>query len=108
MNDHELARLLSEKTQPAPRKNVTSVLTPDISRNAARLKKRRQDRIQALACALVGALFIALSAALIFLLRTAENPETILRPALFLLAGGMTSTLLLAPVLAWHSDKEVN
>ena len=37
MTDRELTRVLSEKTPAVPRENVACVLTPDISRNAARL-----------------------------------------------------------------------
>lgn len=106
MTDRELTRVLSEKTPAVPRKNVACVLTPDISRNAARLKKRRRDRIQAVLCLIAGTVFIALSAAFIFFIRTTESPEFIIRRAAYLLLAGMALTLLLAPVLAWYSEKE--
>lgn len=106
MTEQQLNRLLSQKTQPAPRENVSCVLAPDISRNAARLKKRRRDRLQLILCLLAGLLFIALTVGLMLWLRAAVNPELILRRAVYLLLSGMAATLLLSPVLAWYSEQE--
>ena len=59
MTDKELERLLAKKESSAPRGNVSLVLSPDITRNAMRLKKLRHDRIQTILC---------IAAAIIFLL----------------------------------------
>ena len=106
MTEQELSRLLSEKTPAVPRENVACVLTPDISRNAARLKKRRRDRLQTVFCVAAALIFTALSVAFFLIVRAAESPDSLLRFALLLLLGGMTATLLLAPALAWYSEKE--
>lgn len=106
MTEQELNRLLSVKTPCAPRENVACVLAPDIYRNAMRLKKRRRNRVQTLACAFAGALFVALSVVFFRLLQSAEQPQTLLRGALFVGLGCMALTLLLSPALAWYSEKD--
>lgn len=106
MTDRELTRVLSEKTPAVPRENVACVLTPDISRNAARLKKRRRDRLQTVFCIAAALIFTALSVAFFLIVRTAESPEFMVRRALFLPLAGMALTLILSPLLAWYSEKE--
>ena len=106
MTDKDLERLLAQKETSPGRQNVSLVLSPDITRNAMRLKKLRRDRIQALLCAAAALLFILAAAGLAVYLSTAEQPETVLRPVLLMAAGGMGMTLLLAPALAWFTDEK--
>lgn len=106
MTEKDLERLLAQKTDAPARKNVSLVLSPDITRNAMRLKKKRRDRIQTVLCVLAAAVFIALAAWLIYAVRISENPETILRPAAMAAGGAMGMTLLLSPALAWFSEEE--
>ncbi len=106
MTDKELERLLSSKEilpADAPeRKNVSLVLSPHIVRNAAILKKRRHDRIQALLCILCALLFMG---AFAFVFFCAQDPAQSVRIILAAAAAGMALTLLCAPVLAWHEEK---
>ncbi len=106
MTDQELIRLLSQKEKAPDGRNAALLLSPQITRQAMRLKKRRQDRIQAAICALAALAFIALTAGLMLLAKNAEDPATILRPALTAGAAGMGMTLLLSPFLAYFSDEE--
>ena len=52
MTEKEIQQLLAVKTGAADRQNVSLVLSPDITRNAMRMKKLRHDRRQAALCAL--------------------------------------------------------
>ena len=52
MTEKELEMMLSQKVPAAPRENVSIVLSPDITRNAMRLKKLRHDRLQTVLCLL--------------------------------------------------------
>ena len=106
MTEKELELLLAGKESAPARQNVSIVLSPDITRNAMRLKKLRRDRIQALICCAAALVFILAAAGLAVYLKNAENPESILRPALMMIGGGMGITLLLAPALAWNADEE--
>lgn len=106
MTEKEIQQLLAVKTGAADRQNVSLVLSPDITRNAMRLKKLRHDRMQAMICALAGLIFLAAAAGLAVYLKSAENPEAALRPFLLLMGGGMGLTLLLAPALAWFTGAE--
>ncbi len=106
MNEKEIERLLAEKQAEPARENVSLLLSPDITRNAMRLRKKKQDRRQTILCAAAGLLFLMLAAGLILYLNTAENPERILHPALMAAAGGMLATLLISPAIAWFSDEE--
>ena len=106
MNEKELTRLLAVKESPAPRQNVSIVLSPDITRNAMRLKKRRQDRIQAIICCAAALIFLLAAGGITLYIRNAENPEALLRPILMMAGGGMGLVLLLSPALAWFSGAE--
>ena len=106
MMDTELQSLLSEKDGKHGRENAAVVLSPDITRNAARLRKLRRDRRQAILCAFAGAVFLLLAAGVALLLKTAPDPESILRPILLAAGGGMALILLLSPFLAWYSDED--
>lgn len=106
MKHQELEQLLSRKEPATPRENTALVLAPHIQRNAARLRKRRRDRIQAVLCALAGILFLALAGGILYILKISENPEALIRRFMYIGLGGMAMTLLLAPVLAWYSEKE--
>lgn len=106
MTEQKLQSLLSQKDGAAGRENASLVLSPDITRNAARLRKLRRDRRQAALCAAAGVLFLLLAGGLAFLLKNAEQPQSILRPVLLAGGGGMLLTLLLAPFLAWYSDED--
>jgi len=106
MTDKELELLLSQKEGAPSRRNVSIVLSPDITRSAMRLKKKRQDRIQTALCVLAALVFTALAGGLMYAASISENPEAILRPALIAAGGAMGMTLLLAPILAWFSDEE--
>ena len=106
MTNQELERLLSAKGKAAARENISLILSPDVTRNAMRLKKLRHDRRQALFCALAGIVFLLAAGAVLYLMNTSENPETLLKPILIAAAGCMALTLLLAPALAWFTDEE--
>lgn len=106
MTEKDIEQLLAVKNHAPGRQNVSLVLSPDITRNAMRIKKLRRDRIQALVCALAGLLFLLAAAGLMLYLKNAENPEAALRSLLLMAGGGMVLTLLLAPALAWFSDDE--
>ena len=106
MTEKELEMMLSQKVPAAPRGNVSLVLSPDITRNAMRLKKLRHDRLQTVLCLLAAIVFLAAAAVLAVYLKSAENPEALLKSVLMVAAGGMALTLLLSPALAWFSDDE--
>ena len=106
MNKKELEALLAAKEAPTSRNNVDAVLSPDITRNAARLKKAREDRRQKLFCLLAVLVFAASMVGLGVILANAENPQAILRAAGIALLGGMGLFLLCAPLLAWSADEE--
>ena len=106
MTEKELERLLARKESASPRANAALVLSPDVTRNAMRLKKKRQDRIQTALCVLAAAVFIALTAGLLYGMSVSENPEAILRTTLLAAGGAMGMVLLLAPALAWFSEEE--
>lgn len=105
MTEKELERLLAAKEEAPLRKNVSLVLSPEITKNAMRLKKRRRDRIQALVCVLAACVFLALTGGLAYALNVSPEPERILRQAAFALGGAMGMTLLLAPALIWFSEE---
>ncbi len=110
MTDKELKQMLAskdfiEKGDAPQRKNITLVLSPHIVRNAAILKKRRQDRIQVILCALSALLFLTALALLWFLARISGDLSQIGRYALTAAAIGMVLTLICAPALVWHEEK---
>ena len=106
MTNQELEALLSRKTRPAANANLSLTLAAQTARTAARLKKRRRDRRQLLLCCAAVIAFIAAAAGLMLALNYAESPEIILRPAGYAALGGMSLTLIMAPVLAWSADEE--
>jgi len=106
MTNQELERLLSQKEDAPARENIALVLSPDITRNAMRLKKLRRDRRQALLCVLAGIVFLLAAGGIMYLLKTSENPETLMKPIMTGAAGCMILTLLLAPALAWFAEEE--
>ena len=106
MNQKEIERLLSVKDGAPGRQNVSLVLSPDITRNAMRMKKLRRDRMQAALCALGGLIFLLATAGLAVYLRNAADPQAALKSALMFTGGCMLLTLLLAPVLAWFAGAE--
>lgn len=106
MTEKQLTGLLAKKEAAAPRQNVSLVLSPEITRNAMRLKKRRQDRIQAVLCCAAAIVFALASAGIMLYIRKSENPEELMRPILMWAAGGMGMTLLLSPALAWFCTPE--
>ena len=106
MTEKEIERLLAQKVPASPRRNVSIVLSPDITRNAMRLKKLRHDRLQTVICVLAAIVFLATAAGLAVYLKSAENPESLRKSVLMFAAGGMVLTLLLSPALAWFSDEE--
>ena len=105
MTEKELERLLSAKENAPERKNIALVLSPEITRNAMRLKKRRHDRLQAFVCALAACVFLLLTGGLAYALYVSPEPERILRQAAFVLGGAMGMTLLLSPALIWFSEE---
>lgn len=106
MTDEQLQSLLSEKETQTGRDNAHLVLSPDITRNAAQLKKLRRDRRQAVLCAAAGIVFLLTAGGLAWLLKNAAQPEPILKSALTAAGSSMLLTLLLAPFLAWYSDED--
>ncbi len=106
MTEKEIQQLLAVKTGAADRQNVSLVLSPDITRNAMRMKKLRHDRRQAALCALAGLIFLMAAAGLTLYLNSAENPEAALRTVLMIAGGCMAMILLLAPALAWFTGAE--
>lgn len=106
MTEKELEMMLSQKVPAAPRENVSIVLSPDITRNAMRLKKLRHDRLQTVLCLLAAIVFLAAAAGLGLYLKTFEAPEAALRTLLMAAGAGMGLVLLLSPALAWFSDEE--
>lgn len=106
MTDKELEFLLSRKAQPVARENLSLVLSAQTARTAARLRKRRADRRQLMLCLAAALVFVAAAAGLMVMLKHAESPETILRPAVYAVLGGMGLTLILAPAIAWFSDED--
>lgn len=106
MTEKEIERLLAQKVPAAPRGNVSIVLSPDITRNAMRLKKLRHDRLQAVLCLLAAIVFLAAATGLGLYLKTCEAPEAALRTLLMAAGAGMGLVLLLSPALAWFSDEE--
>lgn len=106
MTEQELERLLSIRTPDCGRDNATLVLATGITRSAARLKKRRRDRLQLAMCIAAACVFAAGAAAVMLMLTHAESPEALLRQTGIFALGGMGLTLLLAPALAWFSDEE--
>lgn len=106
MTEKDLEQLLAGKESAPRRQNVSVVLSPDITRNSMRLKKRRRDRLQTLLCALAGIVFLLAAAGMALYLKSAENPEAALRPVLMITGGGMALILLLAPALAWFTGAE--
>ena len=106
MTEKEIERLLAQKVPAAPRGNVSLVLSPDITRNAMRLKKLRHDRMQTVLCLLAAVVFLAAAAGLAVYLKSAENPEAVLKTLLLAAGTGMGLVLLLSPALAWFSDEE--
>ena len=106
MTDKELERLLSVKEKAPARQNIALVLSPDVTRNAMRLRKLRRDRMQAILCALAGIVFLLAAGAVLYLMNTSENPESLLKPIVTAAGGCMALTLLLAPALAWFADEE--
>lgn len=106
MTKQELEALLAAKEAPTARNNVDVVLSPDITRNAARLKKRREDRRQMILCTLAVLVFVGATVVLGVMLKRAENPKEILRAAGLIVLGGMGMFLLCAPMLAWYADEE--
>ena len=106
MTKKELEALLAAKEAPTSRNNVDAVLSPDITRNAARLKKAREDRRQKLCCLLAVLVFAAGAVVLGVLIGNSENPQALLRAAGLVVLGGMGLFLLCAPMLAWSADEE--
>ena len=105
MNERDLSRILQEEPI-ASRENVAAILAPDIARNAARLKKRRRDRMMMIVFLVIAAIFVAAAVVFALALSRAENPETCLRPALFVLLGGMGLTLMMSPMLTYLLESE--
>ncbi len=101
MTEKELERLLEKKCDAPDRSNISVVLSPQIIRTAAHLRKRRQDRIQTLLCSLAAAGFLIVGAILFFL---SENLTEFFKNAGMIAGGGMLLTLLCAPVLVWHEE----
>ena len=106
MTKKELETLLSQKTDIPTRTNTAIVLSPALTRHAARLKKRRDDRIQTALCILAVLVFFAASLVLVWTMKNAENPQAILQTVGYAALGGMTIVLLCAPALAWCTDEE--
>ena len=106
MTNETLEKLLASKEKAAARENISLILSPDVTRNAMRLKKLRRDRRQTLFCALAGIVFLLAAGAVLYLMNTSENPESFLKPIATAAGGCMALTLLLAPALAWFSDEE--
>ena len=106
MTEKEIERLLAQKVPASPRGNVSIVLSPDITRNAMRLKKLRHDRMQTVICLLAAVVFLAAAAALGLYLKTCEAPEAAMKTLLMSAGAGMGLVLLLSPALAWFSDEE--
>lgn len=106
MTQKELQALLSQKIDAPVRKNTALVLSPALTRHAARLRKRREDKIQTALCILAAVVFIGAMIALGWVLKDAEHPQDILQTAGWIALGGMATLLLCAPVLAWFSDEE--
>lgn len=106
MTEKELEMMLSQKEAPAPRKNVSLVLSPDITRNAMRLKKRRRDRLQTVLFCAAALIFLIAAGVILLYAMKAENTEALLRPVIAAAAGGMGLVLLLSPALAWVTDDE--
>lgn len=106
MTKKELETLLSQKTDIPARANTALVLSPALTRHAARLKKQREDRIQTALCILAALVFLAAMLALGWMLKNAEEPQTILQTVGYVILGGMTTVLLCAPALAWCTDEE--
>lgn len=106
MTEQELQTLLSEKDGRTGRENASLILSPYITRNAARLKKLKRDRRQAALCLLAATVFILLTVGLSYLLKTAESPVALLKPVLIATGSEMLLTLILSPFLAWYSDEE--
>ena len=106
MTQKELETLLSHKTDIPTRDNTALVLSPALTRHAARLKKRRDDRIQTALCILAALVFLAAMLALGWSIKNAQDPQTILHTVGYVVLGGMATVLLCAPALAWYTDEE--
>lgn len=106
MTEKEMDLLLAKREMPVPRQNVSLVLSPDITRNAMRLKKRRRDRIQVLACLLAAIVFLIAAAGLGLYLKRMEDAAQAMRIILLTAAGGMGFALLLSTALVWASEEE--
>lgn len=106
MTDKELELLLAKKEASPGRQNVSLVLSPDITRNAMRLKKLKRDRIQGAICCAAAVVFLLAMAGMAVYLKNASDPQAALRPVLMIIGGGMILTLLLSPALAWFTDEE--
>lgn len=107
MTDQKLESLLSQKEASPARANVPVVLSPQITRNALRLKKRWHDRRQALLCVLIALLFVLVAGgAAFYILVLSPDRAAALHKAAVGAGVCMGLTLLLAPALAYFSDEE--
>ena len=106
MTEKELEMMLAQKVPSEPRGNISLVLSPDITRNAMRLKKRRRDRIQNVLCCAAVLVFILAAVGLGLYLKNSEAPEAAMKTLLMSAGAGMGLVLLLSPALAWFSDEE--
>ncbi len=103
MTEKELEMLLHEKCDVPNGTNISMVLSPQIVRTAAHLKKRRQDRIQTLLCVLSAAGFLLAGVLLFFF---SEDLAEFLKNVGIIAGIGMLLTLLCAPVLVWHEENQ--
>ena len=110
MTDKELEKLISAsyKSEPEPakpRSRISLVLSPHIVRNAAHLKKKRQDRIQTMLCCIAAAAFLIAFVILFVLMRQSRQPMELLKIAGIAAAVGGGIFMLCAPVLVWYEEK---
>lgn len=106
MTERELSQLLKADVREADAERALRMLATDITRNAALLKYRREERRQSL-------LFIAALCAFAIALALAgfewyatRTVGPIIRTILYTLAGGTALTLLLSPVMAYFLQEE--
>ncbi len=104
MTEKDLEQMLALKEELG-RNNAALVMYPHIARNAAQLRKKRRDRNAILLTAVLAIAFLAFSVGAVFL--TAQGDNRLLMDILKLIPpGGAAITLLLAPLLAWQSDRD--
>ena len=110
MTDKELEKLLSdsykgEREPEKTRSRISLVLSPHIVRNAAQLKKKRQDKIQMTLCCIAAAAFLIAFIILFVLMRQSREPMEILKIAGIAAAIGGGMFILCAPMLVWYEEK---